>query len=253
MWTAIRNNLIIGLVGLALAAPAGAAVLQPFTATYAASHGWLGLGQATFQLESTGADCWRWHGVANPSGLAALFVGQVKNSSTFCVAQDGTLLPQHFDYYEEGDAEDSYTLSFDWSEATVQYNGGEPFAVPRGAIDPFLIQIAARLWLEQAENPAQLSPQKFTIVDEHEIKQYQLAVSPGRRIDTGAGSFDTIRVARVDEGEKQLVFWVAPKLDYLPVRVEHRKNGETQIEFVLKRLKQAPAKDDANTVAQASE
>lgn len=252
MWTAIRNNMMIGLIGLALATPAGAAVLQPFTATYQASHGWIGLGEATFQLERTADDCWRWHGVANPSGLAALFIGQVKDSSKFCVAEDGILLAQHFNYYEEGDAEDSYTLSFDWSTGTVQYNHGEPFAVPRGAIDPFLIQIAARRWLEQADNPADLPAREFTIVDEHEIKQYRLAVSPGKRIKTEAGTFDTLRVARVDEGDEQLVFWVAPRLDYLPVKVEHRQDGDTQIQFVLRNLAQPPQPTDSRPPPQAS-
>lgn len=254
MWTAIRNklrnNLIIGLIGVALAAPASAAVLQPFKATYKAHHGFIGLGQATFQLQRSGS-CWRWHGVANPSGLAALFIGQVTDTSQFCVARDGTLLPKYFRHHEEGDAESSYTLAFNWAKGMVQYNDTKPFEVPRGAIDPFLIQLAARLWLARAENPVNLSPQQFTIVDEQEIKTYRLAVSDGKRIETGAGTFNTLRVARVDEDDEQLIFWVAPKLDYLPVKVEHRANGDTRIALVLQSLKVQSDQGGTTDAAQA--
>ncbi|CAN0335075.1 unnamed protein product, partial [Chrysoparadoxa australica] len=69
--------------------------------------------------------------------------------------------------------------------------------------------------------------------DEDEIKTYRLAVSEGPSVETAAGSFKTIRLARVDDGDKQLVFWAAPALDFLPVRVEHRKDGSTQIRLDL--------------------
>lgn len=235
MWTAIRNKLIIGLLSLTLALPAGAAVLQPFKATYEGSLGFVGVGQATFTLQRYGS-CWRWHNLINPSGLAAMFIGRVTTTSRFCVAQDGTLLPKYFRHHEEGDPESSYTLAFNWAENTVQYNGGEPFEVPRGAIDPFLIQIAARLWLARAENPASLPPRTFTVVDEHEITQYTLAVSEGKRIETPAGTFDTLRVARVDDDDEQLVLWVAPRLDYLPVKAALQSEGRPTINLVLQKV-----------------
>lgn len=233
MWTVIRNNLIVALLGLSLAAPAGAAVLTPFKATYKASHGIIGLGEATFKLRRSG-ECWRWHGVANPSGLAAMLIGRITDNSEFCVADDGTLRPQRFKHHEEGDAEDSYTLDFNQDEGTVEYDAGESFPAPASAVDPFLIQIAARLWLERAEAPLELDAREFTVVDEDEVKQYRLAVSEGPRIKTGAGKFRTIRVARVDDSDKQLIFWTAPELDYMPVKVEHREDGKTRIKFQLR-------------------
>lgn len=254
MWTVIRNNLkagLIGLTSLTLAAPVGAAVLQPFTATYSASHGFIGLGEATFQLERANG-CWHWHGVANPSGIAALFVGQVTDSSHFCVAEDGTLLPQHFQHHEEGAPEDSYSLSFNWNKGTVQYNGGEPSEVKRGTVDPFLIQILARLWLARSDQPTGMTPRQFTVVDEDEITHYRLAASDGKRITTKAGTFDTIKIARIDEDDEQLIFWTAPELDYMPVKVAHRENGETQIALLLTSFEQRPVPDSVKTPEKAS-
>lgn len=243
MWTAIRNNLIVGLLALGLAGPAGAAVLEPFKATYKASHGIIGLGEATFKLNRSG-DCWRWHGVANPSGLAAMLIGRITDDSEFCLADDGTVMPQRFQHEEQGDAEDSYRLDFNWDEGTVEYNSGEPFPVSKGAVDPFLIQIAARLWLERADTPLKLDAREFTVVDENEIKQYRLAVSEGPRIETGSGTFKTIRVARVDDSDKQLIFWTAPELDYLPVKVEHREDGKTRIRFLLRSMNKKPSQGE---------
>lgn len=230
MWTAIRHSLIA--LGLLAVVPVQAAVLSPFTATYRASHGIIGLGEATFEL-SRDNGCWRWHGVANPSGLAAMLIGTVTDDSRFCVTDSGELSPRQFRHHESDDAEDSYQLGFNPTDTTASLNGGEAFDVPADAVDPFLLQIAARRWLADAENPAEAGAREFTVVDEDEIKTYRLAVSEGPSVETAAGSFKTIRLARVDDGDKQLVFWAAPALDFLPVRVEHRKDGSTQIRLDL--------------------
>lgn len=235
MWTAIRNYLATALLGLTLAVPATAEVLSPFEATYKASHGIIGLGEATFRL-TRDDQCWRWHGVAEPRGLASLLVGRITDDSRFCVADDGALRPRRFKHEEVGDDEDSYRLAFDWQAGTATYNGGETFEVPADSVDPFLLQLAARLWLERSDDPAGLAPREFTVVDENEIKRYRLAVSEGGSVETGAGTFETIRVARVDDASKQLIFWAAPELDYLPVKVEHRKDGKTQIRFLLRHI-----------------
>lgn len=237
--TVHRVALVAAVLLAFLAGYAHGAVLTPTTATYKGSYGILNVGTATLKL-TRDDDCWRWHSVVQPTGLAALLLGKVTDNSRFCVVE-GSLQPRYFAHHEAGDAEDSYTLSFDWDNGgSVRHNGGEPFAVPAGAVDPFLLQLAARRWLAQAEaagkNPASLPPKEFAIVDENEIKHYRLAVSEGRRITTPAGTFETLRVARIDDSDEQIVFWAAPKLDYLPVRVEHVEDGSTTLSLELIKL-----------------
>lgn len=231
MWTAIRLSIIIAGLLLAASLPARADVLSPFTATYQGSYSFLSVGEATFELSRWGA-CWHWHGAANPAGLAALLMGNVTDNSYFCKV-DNRLQPRQFSHREAADAEDSYDLKFTWPQGLASYNGGAGFQVPEGAIDPFLLQLAARRWLAQSDHPTSEQPQEFVVVDEDEVKHYRLAVSQGKRITVPAGTFDTVRIARVDKKDEELVFWAAPKLDFLPVLVEHREDGKTGLRLTL--------------------
>lgn len=238
MWTAIRNVLAVPAVVAVLTAPAAAAVPEPFTAVYWASRGILGLGEATFSLDRIDENCWHWRGVARPTGFAALLADRISDDSRFCVGPDGRLRPERFEHEEEGDPEDSYRLVFDWDNDEAVLNDDKRFDVPEGAVDPFLLQLAARRWLAEADDPLQLPDREFVVVDEDDIKHYRLTVSKGGRIETPAGVFEnTLRVARIDDPDKEISFWTVPDLDFLPVRMEQRKNGKVQIRFELRNVK----------------
>lgn len=235
------NNLVFGLLATLLMActtTAMADVLSPFEAHYRVERGSMGLGGTVFSLTRED-DCYRYHGEARPNALVSLFVGKVIDDSRFCVT-NGQVIPQRFEHIETGDDEDSYSLVFD-DDGRVTYRGrsgqARTFTAPENPLEPFVIQIAARLWVESSDEPAALPNRVFTVVDEDEIKRYELAVRDGGRVETPAGTWDTLIVERVDDPDRQLRFWLAPELDWLPIKVEHRKKDDPAIRMFLRKVK----------------
>ena len=53
-------------------------------------------------------------------------------------------------------------------------------------------------------------------------------------VKTPAGELDAIRVERVKDASKTTIFWVAPELGYIPVRVEQRKNDSEVLSIALR-------------------
>lgn len=222
--------LLAGLLLMATAGGAGAAVTDSFIATYSVDYGFVGLGTITFRLRPTGQPhCYVYSGQGQPNAIVSMLVGNLSDKSRFCLTDDKVIRPQFFRHHEEGDPEDSYTLHFDWSRGIVRYQNRDGniriMSLPDKATDPLSLQVAARLWLAQSANPAQLPNRSFTLVDENEIKTYTLAVEPGGTVAVPAGHFDTLLVHRVNKNDETLRFWLAAYADWIPVKVEHERDG----------------------------
>lgn len=201
--------------------------MQPFEAQFQVKRGAIALGTTRFSLSPGGADgCYVFRGEANPNAVVRVFIGQVIDESRFCIA-DGVVRPQHFSHRMQGNAEDSYTLAFDWSQADVVYRSEagaqKTMSLVEPTFDPLSIQMAARRWVAQASDPDTLGEKDFALIDEHKHKTYRLRVSDGGRIKTPGGRYDTLKIERVDDPKRGLRFWLARRADWIPVQVEHEK------------------------------
>lgn len=230
--SAHRVRRLVAIVMCVVAGNAAAAATDSFTATYGVSYGFLGLGTLSFELKpGEQPDCYVYSGQGQPSALVSMLVGNLSDVSRFCVTETGKIHPQYFRHHEEGDPDDSYTLQFDWQDSTVRYQNRDGnirvMALPETATDPLSLQVAARMWVSNAQQPKQLPNRDFTLVDEDEIKTYTLAVKPGGTIRVPAGRFDTLIVERVDDKDEILRFWLAKYADWIPVRVQHESDGRT--------------------------
>ena len=214
------------LTALFVSPVAGADVMQTFDAQFKVKRGAVALGTTRFSLSRDGDDCYVFRGEANPNAVVRVFVGQVIDESRFCI-EDGTVRPQRFSHHMEGNAEDSYSLEFDWSQHEVTYRSeageSKTMALGDSAFDPLSIQFAARRWVAAAANPDTAGERDFALIDEKKQKTYRLRASDGGRIKTPAGRYDTLKIERVDDPKRGLRFWLARNADWIPVQVEHEK------------------------------
>jgi len=222
---------------------AAADVTSSFTAHYKVKYGFIGLGTITFRLQpASKSNCYVYSGQGHPNAIVSMLIGALADKSRFCMTADDTVQPQYFRHHEDGSPKHSYSLTFNWQAGTVRYQSRDGnirvMALPDTATDPLSLQIAARLWLAHAAKPAQLSPRGFTLIDADEIKTYTLAVEPGGTLNVPGGRFDTLIVKRVDHENKHLRFWLAQYADWIPVKVEHEKDGRT-ITMTLTSLERA--------------
>jgi len=162
-----------------------------------------------------------------------MLYGSANQTSLFCL-KDGRIRSQRFESTLENDPKQSYTLDFDWDKHTVTDNSGQVRQIPDDAIDSFALQQAVRLWVLAHANDAKPPVAEFTMVDNKNLTHYQFRFSGHQKIDTPAGSFDTLLMERIDNPDKIGRFWLAPDRGYMPVRTE-TKGGKALVTLVLAR------------------
>lgn len=209
--------------------------MTPFRMRYhVLRNGWH-LGNAVFVLEHDKGD-WHFHSRAKASGLASLFVHSTfSESSRFRVA-DGVLRPLEYRYTDSGNADHDEHVVFDWAKHRVTDAKGDKkktFPLVPGMLD----RLTAQLELSrELASGTQLAP-SYVVVNDVEIKRFHLKRHGRDEIGTPAGSYHTVRVARVDpESKRTTTFWLAPKYEWLPVKIEQREPGKATLTFVLSKL-----------------
>jgi hypothetical protein len=236
IWKALATGAVISAAWSAVSA---AGVLSPFTAIYQVSREDLSIGHGRFTLKSTGSNCYSYQQTLDPEGIAALLTGRVNADSRFCMV-GGKIRPQSYSSSNERDADDNFTLTFEPLKNLVRTNDEAPRDIPPDAMDPLLVQIAIRKMLKESGDDAFKSPVSMTIVDGKRAKDYEFALQGHETVKTKAGSFDTVRVDKLDKRKRQS-FWLAPKLDYLIVQVEMQRKEDPVFRMTLESLPDSPA------------
>lgn len=244
IWCNIRASrltaaLLLLLPGLSL--PVSADVLSPYKAIYEVNRGNIMLGDTTFTLQKQDGECFLLEGVAEPRGIAAMFVGTMTESSHFCI-ENGQIRSQKYRLHKEkGDDDDNYTLRFDWGNQLVRTNNDDPRELPTNGLDRTVMEIAMRRLLARAGDRLPTAPFIFLMVEDDEIKPYRFQITGREQIATNAGRFDTVKVERINADKREFRLWLAPGLDYLPVKVERQKRGSDAIRIILRELPKSPA------------
>jgi hypothetical protein len=230
-------GLLLGasLAACAVAEPAAATAvsLPNLDYSYNASWGGMNIGQVEVRLRPEGeAGCYRYTNTSNPNALIRALYGSPNQTSLFCI-RDGRIRSQHFESVLQGDDKHSYTLDFDWSKHTVTDQNGQARTIPDDAIDSFALEQAVRLWVQTHAGDGTPPVAEFTMVDNKNLTHYLLKLGSHQKIDTPAGSFDTLLMERIDNPDKQGRFWLAPDRGYMPVRIESRNGGKPIVAMVL--------------------
>ena len=226
---ALGLMLVVGSISAA-----DAAQPTPSDHTYLLTRGMMTLGEARFTLgRQQNPNCWRYEYHAKPSGLARLFIGDVSERSDFCMA-DGKVLSQSFDFKRADKAKDDFSLRFDWQDGVVRSSAGEMRPLETGMVDRLAMQIAVQTWV--IDRKGEPGPETFSVtkVEDERVKTYTFRITGRESVPTPAGTFDTVRVERVNDKKKSTVFWLAPSRGYAAVRVQQTKDGDEQIKMVLK-------------------
>ena len=80
-------------------------------------------------------------------------------------------------------------------------------------------------------------PDAIAIVNDGKIKRYHFKRRNRDVLATPAGDFETVIVMREDpESKRRTIFWLAPKHQWLPVKMQQREPGKATITFVLTKL-----------------
>jgi len=219
------------------AAPAASAeesaALPAIEVRYAVSWGGLGVGKIDVSLKPDGtAGCYLYTTTSHPTALARSLYGAPNESSQFCVAQ-GRVRSKHFNSVLPGDDKQSYMLNFDWDKNSVTDENGLTRSIPANAVDSFALQQAVRLWVAAHAKDENPPVAEFDMVDRKNLTHYQFKLSGHETVQTPAGTFDALKMERIDNPNKEGHFWLAAERDYMPVKITTRNGNKPSVVMVL--------------------
>lgn len=76
----------------------------------------------------------------------------------------------------------------------------------------------------------------YKVIKSNRIKEYKFKYVGTEILKLNKSQYSSIKYAVIrDEQKRQTNFWLAPKFDYLPIKLTHSKKGVTQITIKLKK------------------
>lgn len=229
---------------LAAALTAGTAQgteLQPFTARFTLAYSSLPVGDLRLTLtRDTRPGHWVIQSRGGASGLWRLFYSATAVQTSWLAVKDGQVRPDRF-VVDDGtkDKDKDISLHFDWSEGRVAGTSeGKPLDLPTvpNLQDPVSIQIATMVALLGGHQPGTLP-----MVNGDSIDKFEYTLLRKERIKTDAGEFDTEVYSSIAPDSKNVMYlWLAPKLNYLAVRVEKWRKGKKKFSLSLDKYTESP-------------
>ena len=230
----MKNSLVQKLaVGISLVSALGItsmsnAAVAPFNATYNFNIEGKYNGTASRVLTQTGNQYF-YNVNASVGKLAS-----AKQTANF-VNANGAILPvSALTQYKILGTGRTTTLNFNNAkkQLVTNYKGqNKVIALPQPAYDDLSLEIQIREDLKAGKFRG-----NYYMADRNTVEAVPFKKSAMTRITVPAGTFDVVRIDRVhDDKDRQTSFWLAPKLDYLPVKVVQNNDGK-KMEMNLARV-----------------
>lgn len=202
-----------------------ALAMSPFQASYDFAYNGKNLGSATRTLSKNGNN-WTYVFAAKAAAIASASEtsrfsfsnGQI-NSSSF--SRTSKILVHN----------DTMTINFNPSTKTINTKKKDQprsFAWKAGALDELNAELQVR---EDLKGSGLKS--NYLIADAKGLDSRRFVKQGTETIKTPAGTYNTIKVVLThDNNEKSSIFWLAPQLDYAPVKMSH-VDGKTSYNLTL--------------------
>lgn len=206
--------------------------LQPFRAFYQAEFD-LGIhlnGEAIREL--TQADDGQWRLTMKASAIAA----SIDESSHFSLQQT-RVTPERYHYQRKLLAKKkTIEHRFDWQQQQLISNvkgDQQQLELEPGTLDKVGLQI--QLWQDIKSGATEV---QYPVADGRQIKPYQFNRIGSERIQTPAGEFDTIKVARNrgDSSSRKTYIWFASEQDHVIVKLQQIEPDGKKYTLLLERL-----------------
>jgi hypothetical protein len=220
--TALTSGASIAAIGaLSMTAPtiASAKTIQASSANYSFTVEDKYKGTATRTLSKSG-DTWKYNVNARVAGVAS-----ASQNSTFTINGNNVTPTQASTTYKLLGVGRTHKLDFNPSSKKVvsNYRGkSTTMTMSQQAFDDLSLEVQIRQDLLNGKFSG-----NYYMAKKDKIEKTPFKKSGNTKITVPAGTFDTVRVDRVhDDDSRSTSFWLAPSLDYLPVKVSQINDGK---------------------------
>ena len=220
--SALTTGVSIAAIGaLSMTAPtlASAKSVEPSSANYSFTIEDKYKGTATRTLNKSG-NTWKYNVNARVAGVAT-----AAQNSTFTINGNNVVPTQASTTYKLLGVGRTHKLDFNPSSKKVvsNYRGkSTTLNMAQQAFDDLSLEVQIRQDLLNGKFSG-----NYYMAKKDKIEKTPFKKSGNTKITVPAGTFDTVRVDRVhDDNSRSTSFWLAPSLDYLPVKVSQINDGK---------------------------
>lgn len=221
--------LLVALAGIA--ATTHAAELQPFTAVYETSYGFL-TARGERKLEALPEGKWKVQSNAHAMGF------DINENATFTLNQ-AHINALNYNFENPFNKSRGMKLAFDWKNNSV-FNDVEKATIPLApnAYDKLSYQV--QLQLNVCANPDKYAGEDFQVVDRVRLKTYHVELVGREPLKTEVGTLNTIhlRQYRPDKRDgKDTQIWLAADWGCILVRLDqYDKDDLYTLKFISAKL-----------------
>ncbi|HEV7631767.1 MAG TPA: DUF3108 domain-containing protein [Steroidobacteraceae bacterium] len=215
------------------AGTAGADELRPFEAHYNVIWKGIGAGRSSITLKRLDNGRWTYESRNIARGLFRIALpGDISQTSEFRVVDDA-VIPEHF----RGDDGTSSTrkdvdIRFDWQARHATGTAEDKkieVALDPGVQDGMSVQAALMLELMRGRTPS-----SFQMIDKDRVKEYLYTREGTETLETALGRKETVIFrSRRPDSEYSTMFWCAPDLGYVPIKVERHHGAKIEWSMVV--------------------
>lgn len=217
--TAGASIAAIGALSMTAPTLASAKTIQPSNADYSFTIEDKYKGTATRTLNKSGNN-WKYDVKARVAGVAT-----ASQSSAFTITGNNVSPMQASTTYKLFGIGRTHNLNFNAGKKQVasNYKGKTVnLSMAQQAFDDLSLETQIRQDLLNGKFSGNYYMAKYDKVEKTPFKK-----SGNTKITVPAGTFDTVRVDRIhDDNSRSTSFWLAPSLDYLPVKVSQINDGK---------------------------
>lgn len=206
---------------------ASAKTISPSTAKYSFTIENKYKGTATRTLSKSGNN-WSYKVNARVSGVAT-----GSQYSKFRVSGNKVVPSYASTTYKIFGIGRTHKLQYSGSKVVSTYKGrARTLSMPRQAYDELSLEVQIRQELLNGKFSG-----SYYLVKKDKVERVRFRKSGNTRVSVPAGTYNTVKVSRVhgDSG-RRTTFWLAPSLDYLPVKVIQSNDGK-KVELKLSSVK----------------
>jgi hypothetical protein len=212
---------------LALLPPTASAELnlRPFKANYRVSLDGINLGTIEFKFSLDSSGGYQYSGRTRSSAFLRMFFSDVIRESSTGRYENNRLTPLAYEYKKTSGSKKELTqLEFDWQQQRIwTLSKGTRWSqpAPPNAYDKLSQQQALRIDLSNGEKQV-----SYAVADGGKVKTYHYKIHGEEKVGVPHGDYQCIKVRRRKENrEPDFSIWMAPELDYLPVKIERKRSA----------------------------
>ena len=193
-------------------------------------------GQVMMTLKKEQDNLYSYEIITRPSGFWRIIIdGSIREKSIF-ILNNGVVQSKTYELTDTIRSKPRQSLAtFDWDNLLLSgYYKDRKFELPLNIdiIDRAVLQIAIIANSHQDINSAE-----YYILDKDKIKKVQVSKKEMVSIRVPFGQFEAIEISHASEESDSInSLWLAPELDYIPIKIIQKKDGKTVFSASLSQL-----------------